>query len=122
MTIFLKSIIFYIFIFDRPLARIGNVYFAQEKYVEAINQFKTSLVENANPTVKEKMHKAEKIVKERERLAYISPEIGEEERQKGNEFFKSGNYKKIFFCKFYYIDTEKGNIPYNALWIMDNQL
>ena len=80
----------------RPLARIGNVYFAQEKYVEAIAQFQTSLVENFNSTVKEKMQKAEKILKENERLAYINPEIGEEERQKGNEFFKSGNFINIF--------------------------
>lgn len=72
------------------MVRIGNVYNAQEKYDEAIDMYKTSLSEHNNTQVREKIHKIEKLRKEKERLAYLNPEVAEEEREKGNEFFKKG--------------------------------
>lgn len=76
----------------KPYARMGNVYFAREEYDKAIEQYQNSLVEHNNPQVRDKMNKAKKLSKEKEKLAYLNPEIAEEERIKGNEFFKEGDY------------------------------
>ena len=72
------------------MVRIGNVYYAQEKYDEAIDIYQNSLAEHNNPQVREKIHKIEKLRKEKERNAYLNPELAEEEREKGNEAFKKG--------------------------------
>ena len=69
---------------------MGNVYFAQEDYEKAIEKFGSSLVEHNNIQVRDKMNKAKKLLKEKEKAAYLNPEIAEEERIKGNEFFKKG--------------------------------
>ena len=74
------------------MVRIGNVYNAQENYDEAIKMYKNSLAEHNNAQVREKIYKIEKQRKEKERLAYLNPELAEEEREKGNEAFKKGWY------------------------------
>lgn len=76
----------------KSMVRIGNVYNAQEKYDEAIKMYKNSLAEHKNPQVREKISKIEKVRKEKERLAYLNPELAEEEREKGNEAFKKADY------------------------------
>jgi stress-induced-phosphoprotein 1 len=76
----------------KAFARIGNAYLKKGNEGEAILYFDKSLSEFRDPAIVTKRGEVEKIFKEKQRLAYLNPEKAEEEKQKGNEFFKNGDF------------------------------
>lgn len=76
----------------KAFTRIGNAYRKLEDYKSAKTYFEKSLSEHRTPDVKALLSDTEKKIKECERLAYIDPARAEEEKEKGNEFFKKGDY------------------------------
>ncbi|XP_010455678.1 PREDICTED: hsp70-Hsp90 organizing protein 3 [Camelina sativa] len=58
----------------------------------AIETFQKALTEHRNPDTLKKLNDAEKAKKELEQQEYFDPKIAEEEREKGNGFFKEQKY------------------------------
>jgi hypothetical protein len=56
--------------------------------------FEKSLSEFRSPETKTLLSEVESLLREEQRKAYINPEIAEQEKEKGNEFFRKG--KSLF--------------------------
>ena len=52
------------------------------------------MLENNDQAVKDQLKKAEKQLKDFEAQQYINPEIAEQHRVKGNEYFENGEFPK----------------------------
>uniref|UniRef100_U5EX44 Stress-induced-phosphoprotein 1 n=1 Tax=Corethrella appendiculata TaxID=1370023 RepID=U5EX44_9DIPT len=76
----------------KSFARIGNAYKKLEDYKSAKTYYEKSLSEHRTPDIKSMLSETEKLIKEQERKAYIDPEKAEQEKEKGNEYFKNGDY------------------------------
>lgn len=76
----------------KAFTRTGNAYKALKDYGKAKMFYEKSLSEHRTPETKELLSKVEKLIKEQERLAYIDPTKAEEEKTKGNELFRKGDY------------------------------
>lgn len=76
----------------KALARIGNVHLKREDLEKAITYYDHSLAEHRNPDIVKKKNEAQKKVKEKQRRAYIDPELAVQEKEKGNDFFKKADY------------------------------
>ncbi|KAL8116222.1 hypothetical protein AgCh_022645 [Apium graveolens] len=61
-------------------------------YEPAIETFQKALTEHRNPDTLKKLNDAEKVKKDLEQHEYFDPKIADEEREKGNEFFKQQKY------------------------------
>jgi len=76
----------------KVLARKASAYAHKEDYEKAIEWYKNSLLENPDPKIKDEVKRLEKLKKEIDAKDYVNPEIAEQHRLKGNEFFGLGKY------------------------------
>ncbi|EPQ28876.1 uncharacterized protein PFL1_03678 [Pseudozyma flocculosa PF-1] len=76
----------------KAFGRIGTAYAKQDDLERAIANWNKSLTEHRTPDVLAKLRDAEKLQRERARQAYIDPAKAEEERNRGNELYKKGDF------------------------------
>jgi tetratricopeptide (TPR) repeat protein len=76
----------------RAFARIGNAYYKMGDLTKAIKYYDHSLSEHRNPDIVKKKAQIQKELKEKDELAYINPDIAEQEKNSGNEAYKSGDF------------------------------
>ncbi|KAH9314049.1 hypothetical protein KI387_022676, partial [Taxus chinensis] len=80
----------------RALTRKGTAYVKMAKcakdYEPAIETFQKALTEHRNPDTLKKLNDAEKAKKDLEQQEYFDPKLADEEREKGNEYFKKQQY------------------------------
>ncbi|KAI3918318.1 hypothetical protein MKX01_041638 [Papaver californicum] len=80
----------------RALTRKGTAFVKMAKtsqdYAPAIGAFQKALTEHRNPDTLKKLNEAEKAKKDLEQQEYFDPKLADEEREKGNEFFKQQKY------------------------------
>jgi len=76
----------------KALARISNSYLKQNNVKEGLVWMDKSLSEYRDPELVKKRVELAKVFAEKERLAYINPEIAQQEKNLGNELFKKGDY------------------------------
>jgi tetratricopeptide (TPR) repeat protein len=77
---------------SKVFCRIGNSYRKLNENKQAKTFFEKSLSEHRTPEVKTLLSQVEAVIKEEERRAFIDPAKAEEEKEKGNEFFKKGDF------------------------------
>lgn len=77
---------------SKALSRIGNAYKKMEQWKLAKTFYEKSLSEYRTPEVKTLLSEIEKKIKEEELKAYVDPAKAEEEKEKGNEYFKKGDF------------------------------
>ena len=70
-----------------------------QEFEQAKTYYQKSLSEHRTPETNSKLSEVEKIIKQRNEMAYRDPEKAEEERAKGNELFKAGGCSLTFFCR-----------------------
>lgn len=80
----------------RALTRKGTAYVkmavSSKDYEPAIETFQKALTEHRNPDTLKKLNEAEKAKKDLEQQEDFDPSLADEEREKGNEFFKQQQY------------------------------
>ena len=76
----------------KAMHRKGNAQVKMGLVDEGISMYEKALLENQDHGIKMSLIAAQKIKKEKAAKDYINPEIAEEHRQKGNEFFKAGDF------------------------------
>ncbi|XP_073055746.1 hsp70-Hsp90 organizing protein 1-like [Primulina eburnea] len=80
----------------RALTRKGTALVKMSKtskdFDSAIETFQKALTEHRNPDTLKRLNDAEKAKKDLEQQEYFDPQIADEEREKGNQFFKEQKY------------------------------
>lgn len=80
----------------RALTRKGTALTKMAKcskdFDPAIETYHKALTEHRNPETLKKLNDAEKAKKELEQQEYFDPQVADEEREKGNQFFKEQKY------------------------------
>ncbi|XP_066151577.1 stress-induced-phosphoprotein 1 [Euwallacea fornicatus] len=94
----------------KSLMRIGNAYKKKKEYQNARTYYEKSMSEHRTPEIRTLLSEVEKLIKEEEKNSYINPELAEQEKEKGNEYFKKGDYANAVK---HYSEAIKRN-PYDA--------
>lgn len=76
----------------KAFGRIGSAYDKLNDLEKAITSYEKSLTEHRTPEILAKLRAAEKTLKERQKEAYIDPAKSDEERNRGNELYKAGDF------------------------------
>jgi len=76
----------------KALARKGNALRKAGNFSEAKIAFEKALTEHRTPDYRTALSEIESLIKKKDEEAYIDPAISEQEKQKGNEFFKKGDF------------------------------
>ncbi|CAJ0584702.1 unnamed protein product, partial [Mesorhabditis spiculigera] len=76
----------------KAMARAANAYLKKGEKKEALTWFQKSLSEHRDQDLVKKAKALENQIKDEEKRAYINPELADEEKKKGNELFKKGDY------------------------------
>ncbi|KAL5098961.1 hypothetical protein RYX36_003288 [Vicia faba] len=71
---------------------MGKTAKCSKDYEPVIETFQKALTEHRNPDTLKKLNEAEKAKKELEQQEYFDPNLADEEREKGNGFFKQQKY------------------------------
>lgn len=82
----------------KALSRMAAAYHKLDQLDNAVKYYEKSLTEFRDTTIVKKLNELEKEVKERKELAYIDPLKADEEKTKGNDFFKSGQFPEAIKC------------------------
>jgi len=72
--------------------RIGNAYYAEKKWDEAIEAYEKSNIEDYTEKAKEQIKRAQQHKKKASDLAYLDENKSEEEKKLGNELFTAGKF------------------------------
>ena len=78
----------------KAYTKIASAEAARNNLEAAIAALNASLLEKKDPTVKRELTRLEQLKSKRDAAAYENPEIAEEEKNKGNECFRSGDIPK----------------------------
>jgi len=76
----------------KAMARMGNAHRKLNNLRAAKTAFEKALTEHRTPEYRQALSEVEKDIKKADEAAYISPEIADEEKNKGNERFKAGDF------------------------------
>ena len=74
------------------MARIANAYVKLDSLKDAMYWYEKSLAEHRDPEIVKKHRQLQNELKEKERMAFIDPEISEKEKAEGNALFQKGDY------------------------------
>lgn len=74
------------------IGRKGRALWLQERYDEAIKAYGDALVEAKDSTLETDLKELKRIKIQKDKEAYLNPELGAEHREKGNELFKLGKW------------------------------
>ncbi|QRV72649.1 stress-induced-phosphoprotein 1 [Ceratobasidium sp. AG-Ba] len=76
----------------KAFGRIGTAYSRKDDLDNAIKFYSKSLTEHRTADILNKLRDAENLKAEKERQAYIDPELAAKAREEGNAQFKAGDY------------------------------
>lgn len=83
----------------KAMFRMGNAHRRQGALKEAKTAFEKALTEHRTPDYRQALSEVESEIKKAEEAAYINPELADQEKLKGNECFKKGEWAQA--VKFY---------------------
>jgi len=76
----------------KALARMGNAYRKTGDLRNAKMAYEKALTEHRTPEYKLCLSELEVEIKKADEEAYVNPDVAEEEKQKGNQLFKAGDF------------------------------